>query len=137
MDVGAGPCYGAGVMEMMEFYASAIPGTEKVLCEELRELGFASVRLNRGGIPFRGEPSEGWAWVTGEIWEYSKCCHTEPTDADSNDDVATFTNWGHCPGGWNDGNGEVPSTQGYIVEWGEGTVSEEDLSWGRLKLKYR
>jgi len=47
-------------MEKLEFYAAAIPGTEKALCEELRELGFASVRLNRGGIPFRGEPSEGW-----------------------------------------------------------------------------
>lgn len=47
-------------MEMLEFYAAAIPGTEKALCEELRELGFASVRLNRGGVPFRGEPSEGW-----------------------------------------------------------------------------
>ncbi len=47
-------------MEMLEFYAAAIPGTEKALCDELRELGFASVRLNRGGIPFRGEPSEGW-----------------------------------------------------------------------------
>ncbi len=45
---------------MLEFYAAAIPGTEKALCDELRELGFASVRLNRGGIPFRGKPSEGW-----------------------------------------------------------------------------
>ena len=26
----------------------------------LRELGFASVRLNRGGIPFRGEMPDGW-----------------------------------------------------------------------------
>ncbi|NQU41545.1 MAG: RNA methyltransferase [Lentisphaerae bacterium] len=44
----------------MEFYAAAIPGTEKALCEELCELGFGSVRLNRGGIPFRGEAREGW-----------------------------------------------------------------------------
>lgn len=45
---------------MQDFYASASPGTEEALCEELRELGFASVRLNRGGIPFRGEWQEGW-----------------------------------------------------------------------------
>ena len=45
---------------MPEFYASAIQNTESALCDELRELGFRSVRLNRGGIPFRGEWSEGW-----------------------------------------------------------------------------
>lgn len=46
--------------EILEFHASTVPGTEGVLCEELRELGFASVRLNRGGIPFRGTMQEGW-----------------------------------------------------------------------------
>lgn len=46
--------------EIREFHAVTIPGTEAVLCEELRELGFKSVRLNRGGIPFRGPMSEGW-----------------------------------------------------------------------------
>jgi 23S rRNA G2445 N2-methylase RlmL len=45
---------------MHEFFAAAISGTEKALCAELRELGFASVRLNRGGIPFRGEMPDGW-----------------------------------------------------------------------------
>ncbi len=45
---------------MKPFYVAAIPGTERALCEELRELGFASVRLNRGGIPFRGEWRDGW-----------------------------------------------------------------------------
>lgn len=44
----------------LQFLASAIPGTERVLCEELRELGFSGVRLNRGGIPFRGTWREGW-----------------------------------------------------------------------------
>lgn len=44
----------------LEFYAPAIPGTEKVLCDELRELGYKSVRLNRGGIPFMGPWEEGW-----------------------------------------------------------------------------
>jgi 23S rRNA G2445 N2-methylase RlmL len=43
-----------------EFFAAAIPGTERALCDELRELGFASVRLNRGGVPFRGPWREGW-----------------------------------------------------------------------------
>lgn len=46
--------------QILEFFASAIPGTEKALCDELRELNFKSVRLNRGGIPFRGPWSEGW-----------------------------------------------------------------------------
>ena len=45
---------------MHEFFAAAIPGTEQALCDELRELGFSSVRLNRGGIPFRGTWREGW-----------------------------------------------------------------------------
>ncbi len=45
---------------MLEFYASASPGSEQTLCDELRELGFASVRLNQGGIPFRGEWRDGW-----------------------------------------------------------------------------
>ncbi len=68
MDVARRPCYGSGAMETNDFYAAAIPGTEKALCDELRELGFASVRLNRGGIPFRGEPSEGWrACLTSRI----------------------------------------------------------------------
>ncbi len=45
---------------MHEFFAAAIPGTERALCEELRELGFSSVRLNRGGVPFRGTWRDGW-----------------------------------------------------------------------------
>lgn len=46
--------------QIYEFFASSIPFTEKVLCAELRELGFNSVRLNRSGIPFRGTWREGW-----------------------------------------------------------------------------
>jgi len=45
---------------MQEFYASAIRLTETALCDELHELGFRSVRFNRGGIPFRGDWQEGW-----------------------------------------------------------------------------
>ena len=44
----------------LEFFASSITGTELALCDEMRELGFASVRLNRGGIPFRGTWRDGW-----------------------------------------------------------------------------
>ncbi|MFA6931222.1 MAG: THUMP domain-containing protein, partial [Lentisphaeria bacterium] len=44
----------------MEFYVTAGPGTEAVLRDELCELGFSQVRLNRGGIPFFGEFEEGW-----------------------------------------------------------------------------
>lgn len=47
-------------LNVYEFHAAAIPGTESYLCDELRELGFKSVRLNRGGIPFRGDLREGW-----------------------------------------------------------------------------
>lgn len=45
---------------MQQFFASVVPGSERVVCDELRELGFGSVRLNRGGIPFRGEWQDGW-----------------------------------------------------------------------------
>ena len=44
----------------LEFHASAIAGTEAALCDELRELGLPGVRLNRGGIPFRGAWRDGW-----------------------------------------------------------------------------
>jgi len=44
----------------LEFHASAIAGTERVLCDELRELGLPSVRFNTGGIPFRGTWRDGW-----------------------------------------------------------------------------
>ncbi len=45
---------------MQQFFASVVPGSERVVCDELREFGFSSVRLNRGGIPFRGEWRDGW-----------------------------------------------------------------------------
>ena len=45
---------------MMEFYVTAAPGTEEVLRDELCELRFRSVRLNKGGIPFLGEWEDGW-----------------------------------------------------------------------------
>lgn len=44
----------------MEFYVTAAPGTEHALRDELSELGFRSVRLNRGGIPFFGDWEDGW-----------------------------------------------------------------------------
>lgn len=46
--------------DTQQFLATSIPGTEGVLCDELRELGFSGVRLNRGAIPFRGTWREGW-----------------------------------------------------------------------------
>ncbi len=44
----------------LEFYATAAPGTEAVLRDELRDLGFRSARLNSGGIPFFGAMEDGW-----------------------------------------------------------------------------
>lgn len=44
----------------MEFYVTAAPGTEEALRDELSELQFHSVRLNKGGIPFFGEWEDGW-----------------------------------------------------------------------------
>ena len=46
--------------DIQQFLATSIPGTERILCQELRELGFSSVRFNRGAIPFRGPWREGW-----------------------------------------------------------------------------
>ena len=45
---------------MIEYYVTAAPGTEEVLRDELCELRFRSVRLNKGGIPFFGEEEDGW-----------------------------------------------------------------------------
>ena len=44
----------------MEFFATAAKGTEGVLRDELRELGFESVRADRGGVHFQGAWSEGF-----------------------------------------------------------------------------
>jgi putative N6-adenine-specific DNA methylase len=44
----------------VELYAPASPGTEVLLRDELCELGFQGVRLNRGGIPFRGDWPDAW-----------------------------------------------------------------------------
>lgn len=46
--------------EQFEFYVTAAPGTEKVLRDELSDLGFRSARLNAGGIPFHGVMEDGW-----------------------------------------------------------------------------
>lgn len=43
----------------MEFFATAAKGTEGVLRDELRELGFENVRADRGGVHFQGEWSAG------------------------------------------------------------------------------
>ena len=43
----------------MEFFASASPGTEYALLEELRDLGFRGTRRIPGGVPFGGSMSDG------------------------------------------------------------------------------
>lgn len=44
----------------MDFLATAARGTERVLVEELRELGFAGVKHVGGGVSFTGERADGW-----------------------------------------------------------------------------
>ena len=44
----------------MKFFATAPRGTEPALRDELRELGFGSVRADRGGVHFEGEEREGY-----------------------------------------------------------------------------
>ncbi|HEY3500774.1 MAG TPA: RNA methyltransferase [Polyangiaceae bacterium] len=44
----------------MKFFATAARGTEPALRDELRELGFAGVRADRGGVHFEGEEREGY-----------------------------------------------------------------------------
>lgn len=44
----------------MDFFATAAKGTEGVLRDELRELGFDAVRADRGGVHFRGALAEGY-----------------------------------------------------------------------------
>ena len=44
----------------MKFFATAAKGTEPALRDELRELRFASVRADRGGVHFEGPVSEGY-----------------------------------------------------------------------------
>lgn len=62
------PTLPLSALKREEFFASAIPGTEKALCDELREQGFSSVRLNQGGIPFLGSSEDGWrACLTSRI----------------------------------------------------------------------
>jgi putative N6-adenine-specific DNA methylase len=50
----------APATDTIEFFASAAPGSEEAVRDELSELGFRRVRLNRGGIPFFGDWAEGW-----------------------------------------------------------------------------
>jgi len=44
----------------MKFFATAAKGTEPALRDELRELGFESVRADRGGVNFEGELEAGY-----------------------------------------------------------------------------
>lgn len=46
--------------ETLEFFASAIPKTAGVLTDEMRELGYKSIRPSNSGVLFRGTWEEGW-----------------------------------------------------------------------------
>ena len=46
--------------QTLEFFASAIPKTGRVLGDELRELKFGSIRPNDSGVLFRGTWEDGW-----------------------------------------------------------------------------
>lgn len=50
----------AQALRNLEFFATASPGTEGALHDELAELGFSGVRPRRGGVVFRGSREDGW-----------------------------------------------------------------------------
>lgn len=85
--------------------------------------------------PGSAEPDLDWQWVTGEEWVYSGWCGSEPNDTGGVEDAATFTTW--SPDGcWNDGDGNVPSTLSYIVEWDHMAVDSKLTSWSSIKAFY-
>ncbi len=47
-------------MTPLEFFATASPGTERALHDELIELGLKGVRFHSGGIPFLGAWADAW-----------------------------------------------------------------------------
>lgn len=51
---------GAQSARNVEFFATASPGTEAALGEELAELNFSNVRVRRNGVAFRGAREDGW-----------------------------------------------------------------------------
>ena len=58
------------------------------------------------------DPSAGWHWVTGELWDFTYWGAIEPNDAGGIEDFLTTS--AHM--GWNDEGTAVGSVQGYIAE---------------------
>lgn len=83
--------------EEYEFYVTAAPGTEAALRDELSELRFRQVRLNRGGIPFFGTREDGWrACLQSRIGQrvMQVIARFEVKDADALYKGAYQFNWG-------------------------------------------
>lgn len=93
-----------------------------------------------GGFQQAGDfaPEEGWAWVSGEPWDYTNWGTGEPNDSAANPDG--FENRlqigrGTELSGWND---LWPSARviGFVVEFDTATVEGEMSSVGEVKSRY-
>jgi len=88
-----------------------------------------------GGIQLPGsiEPDQGWTWITGEPWAYTRWADpSEPNNFGGDEDVLEWRSDFHPPlGGWNDRNrnNSVGFTRGFVVEY-EGPMSLQFVNVG-------
>lgn len=69
------------------------------------------------------EPDKGWAWITGEKWEYTNWKAGEPNDNFGEEDWLVFS--GICTGVWNDQMFDgCNKITGYFVEYESEPVPE-------------
>ena len=68
------------------------------------------------------EPNDGWAWVTGESWAYSRWGETEPNNAGGNEDAIILTD----AYDWNDKDASDNAywIPGYIIEYGPSDIND-------------
>ncbi|MDD3642887.1 MAG: lectin-like protein [Candidatus Krumholzibacteria bacterium] len=84
---------------------------------------------------FQDSPSlpagEGWQWVTGEPWDYTRWCSGEPNDyyGPGSEDCGDM-----YPGGWNDTG--CGGWAHFVVEY-EGVTAVEEASWSTIRALYR
>jgi hypothetical protein len=72
-----------------------------------------------GGLQVGGpEPAGGWQWVSGEAWSFTNWRTGQPDNASGVEDRLQFFEFGsgRTPQ-WNDVNGGVTFSKGYVVEY--------------------